>query len=509
MDELSKLIPESTELSNLIKGGIGMAAELIDNVREIVRNREACNHSDNGVTNLLKKVVYNRKLSTEKLHDYLTQLRGKIKKKIDKIAVAPGEGGNFENWENDIYLEEKLFPALFPYGIGGFLSTNMLTRSNMGFSNYVKSRILSVDPKFRNDIFYVLFLLLVKEMVDIKRSEKTVFRKATKVPHLNASLVKEISKDNLMRNNSAYTAFKTIRGTSMYYEDKKKELMAYIRQLGAPTVFCTLSAAEFDWDDLAKSIYETLTNQTVTMEYIQQQDPAWRHKLIAENVVQSTLYFSKRTDKLMNLLSRVPMFEHEGVLYKVKHYFKRTEYQQRGMPHDHCMFWLEGENGETPPSMYNYEDGDYVLDDTGKRIANFASSIMSGSSNDVHCQKHKTLNKGCDDCMKLKNLVEHYQTHSHRPTCEKKNRFMRIKPDEGHGCNDGKIDADELIIKTCRFDFPKNPIDETEFILSFPKDYDKKDLKQAKEDYIRIRKYLLRLTHSKDFKTSEEWKRAK
>ena len=204
------------------------------------------------------------------------------------MLLPQGRGGNFENWENDIYLEEKLFPALFPYGIGGFLSTNMLTRSNMGFSNYVKSRILSVDPKFRNDIFYVLFLLLVKEMVDIKRSEKTVFRKATKVPHLNAALVKEISKDNLMRNNSAYTAFKTIRGTSMYFEDKKKDLMAYIRQLGPPTIFCTLSAAEFDWDDLAKSIYETKTNQTVTMEYIQQQDSAWRHKLIAENVVQST-----------------------------------------------------------------------------------------------------------------------------------------------------------------------------------------------------------------------------
>ena len=137
-------------------------------------------------------------------------------------------------------------------------------------------------------------------MVDIKRSEKTVFRKATKVPHLNAALVKEISKDNLMRNNSAYTAFKTIRGTSMYFEDKKKDLMAYIRQLGPPTVFCTLSAAEFDWDDLAKSIYETKTNQTVTMEYIQQQDPAWRHKLIAENVVSvqipSVINFGKNED---------------------------------------------------------------------------------------------------------------------------------------------------------------------------------------------------------------------
>ena len=214
----------------------------------------------------------------------------------------------------------------------------------------------------------------------------------------------------------------------------------------------------------------------------------------------------KKTDKLMSLLSKVPMFEHECVDYTVKHYFYRVEFQARGAPHLHCMFWLEGESGETPPSMYNYEDGEYVVDDTSKDISKFASSIMSGSSNDVHCKKHENLNNSCDDCKKLKKLVEHYQTHSHRPTCEKKNRIIRIKPDEGHGCNDGKKNDDELIIKTCRFNFPKNPIDKTEFILSFPKNHDKAALKQAKEDYAKIRKFLLRLTHLKDFRSSEEWK---
>ena len=87
----------------------------------------------------------------------------------------------------------------------------------MGFSNYVKSRLLSVDPKFRNDPYYIFFLLLVKEMVDTKRSEKTFFRKATKVPNLNASLIGEITPEFLMRNNNAYTAYKTIRGTTPYY----------------------------------------------------------------------------------------------------------------------------------------------------------------------------------------------------------------------------------------------------------------------------------------------------
>ena len=39
----------------------------------------------------------------------------------------------------------------------------------------------------------------------------------------------------------------------------------------------------------------------------------------------------------------------------------------------------------------------------------------------------------------------------------------------------------------------------------FPADYDKKELKKAKEDYHKIRKYLLRLTHGENFRSKEEW----
>ena len=85
-------------------------------------------------------------------------------------------------------------------------------------------------------------------MVDMKRSKQTYFRKASKVPNLTAKSVQEISKEHLYRYDNAYTTFKTIRGTAMYYQDTKKKLMATLRQKGAPTLFTTLSCAEFDWN---------------------------------------------------------------------------------------------------------------------------------------------------------------------------------------------------------------------------------------------------------------------
>ena len=87
----------------------------------------------------------------------------------------------------------------------------MLKKSNVGFANYIKNRVLSADPKFRNDASYVFFLLLVKELTDIKRSEQTYLRKASKSSNLTAKKVVEIGKQHLLRYDNAFTQFKTIR----------------------------------------------------------------------------------------------------------------------------------------------------------------------------------------------------------------------------------------------------------------------------------------------------------
>ena len=94
----------------------------------------------------------------------------RILKKMQKISVAPGEFGSFKNWGDDIYLEEKIFPEKFPYGTGGYLSSVLDNpENNLGFAEYCVNQIMSCDPKFRNDSTYLFFLLLVKELIMLKR----------------------------------------------------------------------------------------------------------------------------------------------------------------------------------------------------------------------------------------------------------------------------------------------------------------------------------------------------
>ena len=101
------------------------------------------------------------------------------------MCVAPGEAGGFKNWEDDIFLEEQCFPEKFPYGTGGYLSSCINDPENdMGFENYCVNQIMSCDPKFRKDSAYLFFLLLVKELIQLKRCKTTYFRQATRLPNL-------------------------------------------------------------------------------------------------------------------------------------------------------------------------------------------------------------------------------------------------------------------------------------------------------------------------------------
>ena len=103
-----------------------------------------------------------RTLITEKVNQQAKQRMTNINAKMENISIAPGEYGKFANWGQDIYLEEKSFPHLFPFGIGGYMSTVLDGKeTEMGFSNYVHHRLLYVDSRYRNCTTYVFFLLLV------------------------------------------------------------------------------------------------------------------------------------------------------------------------------------------------------------------------------------------------------------------------------------------------------------------------------------------------------------
>ena len=71
----------------------------------------------------------------------------------------------------------------------------------------------------------------------------------------------------------------------MYYEESKKNLMALLRQNGCPSIFLTLSCAEFDWPELVKEIAETVYRKKFTMKQIEGLTNQEKNKLVSENVV--------------------------------------------------------------------------------------------------------------------------------------------------------------------------------------------------------------------------------
>ena len=484
------------------------------------KNTERCSHDVNYIGNSFEHFLDISNSNQNEKVDYATNSAKEIKEKAKKIYVAPGEKGKFINWQENIFTEEMAFPALFPFGCGGYLSSNILSGSDIGFANYCRNRIMSVDPKFRNDQNYIFFLLLVKELIEIKRSKSTYLRKAAKHPNLTKKTIKDIKKEDLNRNNNVFNVYKNLRGSSPYYQKAKNDLFATIRQHGAPTLFQTFSCAEFEWDMLCKQIYEVVYNEKIDIEVIKTKDNAWKNKLVSENVVQSTLHFQKRTQKLIALMCSDGFYDIKGKdgkqrKFNADHYFYRVEFQQRGAPHIHSLLWLKGkeENGEEakdPPALWIEDTEDITSKEiVGEKIAEFASSIISGSSSDAHCLLHNFLNDTCPECLEVKRRVEKFQKHKHTFTCKKKKKMITILSNEGHGKNDTHAVGDELKLPICRFRLPFYPMNQAKFIFPFEEDCPQDLLKKAEKDFAKVRKFILRMTSDAHLEECPNWSKFK
>ena len=136
--------------------------------------------------------------------------------------------------------------------------------------------------------------------------------------------------------------------------------------------------------------------------------------------------------------------------------------------------------------------------------------LISTNPDDMKCNVHEKQTADCEECQRLRNKAEKYQTHKHTFTCAKKGKTMTIKANEGHGRLDGFINGPALSnLSVCRFRFPKFPLDKTELIVAMPKETDENIRKMCKADLSKITKYLIRQTNSGDNQESEGFKKLK
>ena len=149
---------------------------------------------------------------------------------------------------------------------------------------------------------------------------------------LNASMFSDNpSIRNTLKNREGYKFLKSIRGSAPYWEVTTKDLFAMVLQLGIPTWFCSFSAADRRWPEIREAI---LLQQKKDIP----QEKSWEDhcQTLKSNPVTATIMFQRRVHAFINkvILSKSNPIGH------VIDYFYRVEFQSRGWPHIHCLFWI-------------------------------------------------------------------------------------------------------------------------------------------------------------------------
>lgn len=292
---------------------------------------------------------------------------------------------NIVNIRHEPKHEEFAWFDLFPYGKNGLEEDSRAVPITP--LDYFQARILSSDSRFQSSS-YLFYALSMKELNNVKSMISTCAKKVRN----QEGAIEDVHL--IMRN---------VRGSSAYWRSALTDLIAQIRCLGPPTYFITLSCNDLNWNDMRIALLKADGREDVDPSNLTINET---QLLVEKYPVIISRHFMIRLNAFMKFIKNT-----DGILGgKVKDFWWRIEFQNRGSPHAHMLFWIEDHPDlETP-------EGVEVLE----RV--------------VSCQMPE---EGSD----LYELVKKCQVHHHTDTCNK---------------NDPNV--------VCRFGFPRRESNVTKII---------------------------------------------
>ena len=254
------------------------------------------------------------------------------------ISVAPGEGMKPLNILTDQSFEEMAFPHKYPLGKGGFSEER---KEKLTVRKFFNQRLLDVDGRFAKDVDYLLAAQYAVEQDQVDHLQSIVIRQMSgrlyQGHKLTAGVLKDPDKLNqLVQKDYGYRLLKEVRGTPAYWQKVHYEVLAMIRQLGIPTWFLTLSAADMKWPEVIQIIarqYGTVLTEAQVANLTWEEKCTW----LRRNPVTAARHFQYRLDLFWSdfLKSKA------NPIGKVTDYMIRIEFQARGSPHAHTIIWIE------------------------------------------------------------------------------------------------------------------------------------------------------------------------
>ena len=318
------------------------------------------------------------------------------------ISFAPGEGNKPLGIFMDKDSEFLSFSTIF---CGKRRSDNKKRKVPVSYSTVAKWELRCQDRRAAHSVpnlFYKLKKLQIKQIQDTAcislRKCKTKGKNYTA-----GDLKSEDYVNELIHLDEGFRVLKNLRGSPAYFQKCKKDLFSMIRQLGNPTWFCSFSAAETRWTHLLKTLGSIVEKKEYSDEEIN--NMTWQQK---SNLIQrDPITCARNFEHMVQLFIHNVLRSDVMPIGQIADYFCRVEFQQRGSPHIHGLFWVK----DAPQFGKSSEE-----------------QIVSFIDKYVTCQKAHT-----SEMEELVNL----QLHRHAKTCKKMGN------------------------KLCRFNFPLPPMQQT------------------------------------------------
>ncbi|XP_034245757.1 uncharacterized protein LOC117647893 [Thrips palmi] len=315
------------------------------------------------------------------------------------------------------------FPCLFPYGKADY-STR--TDKSISLHKYVEHLMLYRDGRFAKDPRFRFFILnslmrweaLSLGNVFVKKNE--FFSKMT-VAQLKEYLRK---KPSVLNEILFYSS--RLRSTKAYWKSRSSELQDMVDQLGPPTVFFTLSSADFHWKDLYRLFgYDDPNDLSYDL----------KSQLLADNPLIVSTFFKLRVEYFME-----KSFKNH---FDVQDSWYRVEFQHRGSCHVHGVAWLKDS-----PDIKNLK-----TDDMKKKAEEFFDNIISCCNPDLNA-----LPNLVHPCSQTASDV----TNEEDDLAQLVNRIQRHTKCTPSYCMKRKVGG---AINKCRFGFPKACKEKTEIFV--------------------------------------------
>ncbi|OXA43510.1 hypothetical protein Fcan01_21708 [Folsomia candida] len=282
------------------------------------------------------------------------------------------------NEHHEQNLDLLAFPNLFPHGVNGL---HAFRKIPITYLDYFQQRIMSSEKRFSRNTDFLFYAL----------SETDKYRARQKIAiccHQKLQGDPNGQEDNLAARDP-HVYMSAIRGTSAFWRKYTGDLIAMVKSLGVPTFFFTFSYDDLNSSDSVNALLKA-KNGADTPEC----DP-------------STIPYDERKQ----MLNDDPANGQSIFGLPLIDYSIRVEFQARGSPHAHCLFWLEN------APDWNSSEGIALLE------RNISCSV-SGQYSD---------------------LVLRYQKHCHKSTCFKNRNsscrfaFPRVASSETKILNDDEI----------------------------------------------------------------------